>query len=215
MTTIGDELSGKGISWAWYAGGWDDAVADRADKNFQFHHQPFAYFRKYTKDTPGRLEHLKDAKDFIWALMEGEKHVPAVVFYKPSGELNEHPGYANVLEGDAHLGRVLHMIEQSPIWSKSIVIVTFDENGGYWDHVPPPTIDPWVPRRARADGDHLALRQEGLYRPQNLRYDRDLEAYRDTLRARVSRRPRLEVQGPDQRLRLRRPSARAGLQTLD
>ena len=37
------------------------------------------------------------------------------------------------------------MIEQSPIWSKSIVIVTFDENGGYWDHVPPPKIDRWGP----------------------------------------------------------------------
>jgi phospholipase C len=67
------------------------------------------------------------------------------VFYKPAPELNEHPGYANVLEGDEHLGRVLHMNEQSPIWSNSIVIVTFDENGGYWDHVPPPKIDRWGP----------------------------------------------------------------------
>ena len=37
------------------------------------------------------------------------------------------------------------MIEQSPFWSKSIVIVTFDENGGFWDHVPPPVIDRWGP----------------------------------------------------------------------
>ena len=52
---------------------------------------------------------------------------------------------ANVLEGDEHLGQVLHLIEQSPIWSNTVVIVTFDENGGYWDHVPPPKIDKWGP----------------------------------------------------------------------
>jgi phospholipase C len=40
---------------------------------------------------------------------------------------------------------LLSKIEQSPIWSKSIVILTFDENGGYWDHVPPPKIDRWGP----------------------------------------------------------------------
>ena len=50
-----------------------------------------------------------------------------------------------MLEGDKHLDKVLRKIERSPIWSKSIVIVTFDENGGYWDHVPPPKIDRWGP----------------------------------------------------------------------
>ena len=35
--------------------------------------------------------------------------------YKPIGELNEHPEYANVLEGDEHLDQVLHLIEQSPM----------------------------------------------------------------------------------------------------
>ena len=145
METIGDELTANGIDWAWYGGGWDDAVAGHASKLFQYHHHPFAYFAKYAEGTDGRRDHLKDARDFIWALMEGEEHVPAVVFYKPSAELNEHPGYANVLKGDEHLGRVLCKIEQSPIWSKSIVIVTFDENGGFWDHVPPPVIDRWGP----------------------------------------------------------------------
>ncbi|MGA9604649.1 MAG: acid phosphatase [Methyloceanibacter sp.] len=143
MPTIGDELSGKGIDWAWYAGGWDDAVAGHPDKNFQTHHQPFAYFKKYAANTEGRSRHLKDARDFVWQVINGT--LPPVAFYKPIGELNEHPGYANVLEGDEHLGQLLHLIEQSPIWSTSIVIVTFDENGGYWDHVPPPVIDRWGP----------------------------------------------------------------------
>ena len=141
VPTIGSRLSDKRITWTWYSGGWDDAVAGNPSKDFQFHHQPFAYFDNY-KDLM-RDGHLKDGRDFIWDLVHGT--VPKVVFYKPIGELNEHPEYANVLEGDEHLGEVLRLIEQSPIWSKSIVIVTFDENGGYWDHVPPPKIDRWGP----------------------------------------------------------------------
>src|SRR5262249_39127778 len=40
MATIGDRLSEKGISWAWYSEGWDDAMAGHPDPLFQFHHQP-------------------------------------------------------------------------------------------------------------------------------------------------------------------------------
>jgi len=109
MTTIGDELSDKGISWAWYSGGWDNAVKGQPDRDFQYHHQPFAYFRKYAPEQPGR-EHLKDAQKFL-DLIEGkagpEEKLPQVVFYKPIGELYEHPGYADVLEGDKHLEEVL------------------------------------------------------------------------------------------------------------
>jgi acid phosphatase len=141
MPTIGSRLSEKKISWAWYSGGWDDAVAGHPSKEFQFHHQPFAYFDNYEELM--RERHLLDARDFIWDIVHDT--LPQVVFYKPIGELNEHPGYANVLQGDEHLGKVLQLIEHSPAWSKSIVIVTFDENGGYWDHVPPPKIDQWGP----------------------------------------------------------------------
>jgi phospholipase C len=72
MDMIGDELTAKGIDWAWYGGGWDDAVAGHASKLFQYHHHPFAYFAKYAEGTDGRRDHLKDAKDFIWGLMEGK-----------------------------------------------------------------------------------------------------------------------------------------------
>lgn len=141
VPTIGSRLSDKNISWAWYSGGWDDAVAGQASKDFQFHHQPFAYFDNYKELMSQR--HLLDARDFIWDIVHDT--LPQVVFYKPIGELNEHPGYANVLAGDDHLDRVLRLIEQSKLWPKSIVVVTFDENGGYWDHVPPPKIDQWGP----------------------------------------------------------------------
>ena len=51
--TIGDRLDAKGVNWAYYAGGWDDAVGKR-DPLFQFHHQPFAYFANYALACPAR-----------------------------------------------------------------------------------------------------------------------------------------------------------------
>ena len=141
--TIGDRLDEKGIDWAWYSGGWDAAVAGKPGPLFQFHHQPFAYFTNTALGTPGAKAHLKDEVDFVDGIEKGT--LPPVVFFKPSGEDNEHPGYASVLAGEYHTALLLRLIERSPLWKDSAVIVTYDENGGLWDHVAPPAIDRWGP----------------------------------------------------------------------
>jgi acid phosphatase len=43
------------------------------------------------------------------------------------------------------VGDVLDRLEKDPQWGKMAVIVTYDENGGFWDHVPPPRRDRWGP----------------------------------------------------------------------
>lgn len=143
LPTIGDRLSDADISWAWYAGGWNDARAGKPSRLFQYHHQPFSYFRNYIEGTQASVEHLKDSQDFFDELAAGV--LPAVSFFKPIGELNMHPGYASVNSGDEYIANLLDKIEQSPLFASTVVIVTFDENGGYWDHVAPPKIDRWGP----------------------------------------------------------------------
>jgi acid phosphatase len=143
MPTIGDRLTEKGIDWAWYSGGWNDALAGHPDPLFQFHHQPFIYFKSYADGTEAKAQHLKDYRDFERALAAGT--LPPVSFYKPIGALNQHPGYAEVMAGDQHLADVLAKIEASPIWKNTVIIITADEHGGYWDHVPPPVVDRWGP----------------------------------------------------------------------
>jgi phospholipase C len=143
MRTIGDALSEKGVSWAWYSGGWNDALAGKADSRFQYHHQVFAYFEKYGDGAPARQEHLKDETDLMAALDGGT--LPAVVFWKPIGEFNEHPGYTDTLSGDRHVADVVDKIRKSRMWRSTAIIVTYDENGGFWDHVPPPKGDRWGP----------------------------------------------------------------------
>ena len=143
MPTIGDRLSEKGIAWVWYSGGWDDALAGHADSRFQFHHQPFAYFAKYGDESVEKAQHLKDEKQMMTDIAAGT--LPAVTFFKPIGAQNEHPGYASVLEGDTHIAELIKAIQASPVWKDSVIIVTYDENGGLWDHVAPPVIDKWGP----------------------------------------------------------------------
>ena len=157
--TIGDTLSAKKISWAWYAGAWKQALVDGSQApdakrtvihtnkpgtiNFQPHHQPFNYYARFAPGTKDRELHLLDGEDFLHAIDEGS--LPQVSFYKPAGQFNEHPGYTDVLTGDQHLDGVLKRIKQSPIWPKTAVIITYDENGGFWDHVAPPKGDRWGP----------------------------------------------------------------------
>ena len=50
------------------------------------------------------------------------------------------------MSGDEHIADVLAKLRASPQWTDMLVIVTYDENGGYWDHVPPPTGRGWGDR---------------------------------------------------------------------
>ncbi len=139
---IGDRLSAKGISWNWYSGGWDDAEAGEAGALFQYHHQPFNYFAAYAPGKPGR-KHLKDEKRFIAAAKHGT--LPTVSFVKPYGAENEHPGYASEANGSDHLVDLLKTIRSGPDAKDTLVVVTYDEFGGQWDHVSPPKVDRWGP----------------------------------------------------------------------
>jgi phospholipase C len=158
--TIGDTLSAKNVSWAWYSGGWNAALADgrrpagekrtiiytRADGsiNFQPHHQPFNYYQRFAPGTPDRTQHLKDGDDLSADIDAGK--LPQVSFYKPVGRLNQHPSYTDLMSGDAHIADLLQRLKKSPQWPGMLVIVTYDENGGFWDHVPPPTGNGWGDR---------------------------------------------------------------------
>ncbi len=148
--TIGDLLSAKKISWAWYGGAWDAALSGNNGvpvPNFQYHHQPFNYFASMAPGTAERAKHLKDGglagAEFIKAIDMGA--LEQVVFYKPQGNLNEHAGYADVQAGDAHIADVISHLKKSPQWKHMVIIVTYDENGGFWDHVAPPKGDRWGP----------------------------------------------------------------------
>jgi acid phosphatase len=147
QATIGDKLTAKGINWKWYAGAWAKASSDRTViynntvPNFQAHHHPFNYYAIMDPSAKAadRAAHLKDYNDFIADAAAGT--LPAVTFYKPEGDVNQHAGYAGVAQGDAHIADVITKLQASPQWNNMVIIVTYDENGGFWDHVAPPKGD--------------------------------------------------------------------------
>jgi len=71
--------------------------------------------------------------------------LPSVTFYKPQGNLNQHPGSSTVALGDAHIAAVVAALEKSPQFARMLIVVTYDENGGFWDHARVPKGDRWGP----------------------------------------------------------------------
>jgi len=127
---IGDKLSKKNIDWAWYGGAWQATIDEYKDSgaipkipNFQYHHQPFNYFKRQgPENSAERSKRLRDgglgdesSTNKFLADAEAGK-LPAVTFYKPQGNLNMHAGYADVASGDRHIVRALKVLQQSPQW---------------------------------------------------------------------------------------------------
>jgi phospholipase C len=172
--TIGDLLDGASVPWVWYAGGWNAALAaagipsletpsgpgtaPAADGigayEFQFHHQPFTYFANWGgtanaggvgKNPPNgkwAMNHnLQDEQDFVAAAAAGT--LPAVSFVKPL--YDEHPNYTTEADSQNHTVQLINAVMNGPNAGDSVVIVTYDENGGFFDHVAPPVIDSWGP----------------------------------------------------------------------
>jgi acid phosphatase len=134
--TIGDRLTAKGIDWAWYSGGWSNAngnvggpgwtngttpgtctdsatIPDAvyphcANAVFQFHHQPFNYYARFTTANPAgranRAAHLRDEVEFMSLSKTSRARckLRRVSFVKPLGQENEHPGYASEWTGNDH-----------------------------------------------------------------------------------------------------------------
>jgi acid phosphatase len=159
QTTMGDLLTGKGIDWAWYATDWDAATVDgmvpagsthtviyapsgpRGSPDFQTHHHPYNYYAAFDPAThaSARNAHLKDYNDLLSDIGAGT--VPPVAWYKPTGALNQHPGYANIDDADNHIADLVAKLQAGPQWKHMVIIVTYDEYGGQWDHVAAPKGD--------------------------------------------------------------------------
>jgi hypothetical protein len=127
-------------------------VPNTVDPLFQWHHQPFAYFEKSkpfdATQSDGRnpyaAAHLQDEANFYADIANGT--LPSVSFVKFLGPDNEHPGYATLQEGQQHVADLVASVQSNPVlWAHTAIIITYDEHGGRWDHVPAPSRDIWGP----------------------------------------------------------------------
>jgi phospholipase C len=149
---IGDRLAAAGSSWAWYNQGWN-AVKPWATKTafgagdgsavvdtwamYIPHHNPFQYFPSWFDNV--KAGRMRDAEDFFADAKAGR--LPAVSFIKAAGVDDEHPANSAPRPGEQWVMRLLKAIGDSPQWGKTAVVITYDEGGGFWDHVAPPRPD--------------------------------------------------------------------------
>jgi phospholipase C len=149
---IGDRLNAASLSWAWYNEGWNavkpwalktafgpgdgSIVVDTPDL-YVSHHNPFQYYPSWFGNV--KAGHMRDSEDFVDDLKTGR--LPNVSFIKATGGRDEHPANSAPRWGEEWVMSLLKAVGNSPLWERSAVVVTYDEGGGFWDHVAPPNPD--------------------------------------------------------------------------
>src|SRR5215472_6191584 len=144
LRTIGDALNEKGISWAYYGGGFNAAVrvannptdTDPVDILIKTNYcdicNTFSYTKSIMGDPAQRSAHIKDAIDFFAALDQGD--LPAVSYVKPDSIVDGHPASSTLDLFEAMVQNIVDKLKAHPdLFAKTAFFVTFDEGGGYWD----------------------------------------------------------------------------------
>jgi phospholipase C len=154
LRNIGDALIEKNISWAYYGGAYNAAVALSNDAvaagstNFTAFAgsdlpnaigvaycqicNPFQYSTSIMANPAVRTAHIKDTADLITAIQTNT--LPAVSFGKPDGLLDGHPSSSKVDLFEAYSLNVLQALDANPeLKAETAVLITWDEAGGYWD----------------------------------------------------------------------------------
>jgi phospholipase C len=141
--TIGEALNEKGISWAYYGGAYNAAVAFQHDPSST---DPFkkigaAYcticnFESYATaimgDPAQRAAHIKDATDFFAAI--DNETLPAVSFVKPDALIDGHPASSKLDLFEGMVKKTVdHLMARPDLFADTALIITFDEGGGYYD----------------------------------------------------------------------------------
>jgi phospholipase C len=123
---VGDQMTQKGVPWAAYQ---EDLGNCSAYKPL---HDPFQYFTS----TQGLT---KDFSQFTTDLNAGK--LPSVSFIFPNNRDDMHPGFGPITNGITFLDTLIKQVQASTVWGSTAVVVVWDAGGGWYDHVPPPTMD--------------------------------------------------------------------------
>ncbi len=124
--TIFDALDADGrYDWRIYAGGeFPNVAALKGINNFEVR-----AFRDFAADVV--------APDYQPGYTFIEPNYGDVVFSTFRGGNSQHP-MDDVTNGEALIKSVYESLRRSPLWPTSLLIITYDEHGGFYDHVPPP-----------------------------------------------------------------------------
>ncbi|HEV8565392.1 MAG TPA: alkaline phosphatase family protein [Actinomycetota bacterium] len=126
--TEGDLLTEAGLDWAYYA-----AEPDQLGYIWS----AYAAVR-HIRETDQWDEHVLPVDDVVRDIRTDR--LPPVTWITPRYELSEHPQY-NFCLGENWSTRVIDAVMRSPMWENTAIFITWDDYGGFYDHVAPPQVD--------------------------------------------------------------------------
>jgi phospholipase C len=89
----------------------------------------------------GQVENVQSLNNFYTAVHQTEScGLPNVTWIDPNAEVSEHPP-ASVQRGQAYVTTLVNAIMRSPCWQSTAIFLSWDDWGGFYDHVRPPAID--------------------------------------------------------------------------
>ncbi len=129
MRNIGDVMSAGGVAWKWYSGGRNDGK--KTDNEYCAMCDTLSYFTS-TMTGPDRAN-LHDLQQFYVDVKDAATF-PAVSVIAPYDSISGHPGYAMEPSFDELAHGVIDRVKSNPaLWKNTVILVTFDEGGGYYD----------------------------------------------------------------------------------
>jgi phospholipase C len=125
--TVFDQLEAKGISWRYY----------HVPSSF---HAPLPTYFKGINSNKAMLDRVIPMDRLLPEIRSGDFAQVTYVDPSDSGTISEHPAQ-NVSRGESWTQTVIEALMSSTDWSTTAIFLTWDESGGFYDHVPPPQVD--------------------------------------------------------------------------
>ncbi|HEV2374271.1 MAG TPA: alkaline phosphatase family protein [Streptosporangiaceae bacterium] len=114
-------------------------------KNYNFHapanYSILALFKKWATGGPSN-ELNQSISQFMSDCANNT--LPQVSFITEAPPYDEHPT-ANVRTGESMIKSIVTAVQKSAAWSSTAILVTYDEGGGFFDHIAPPKLDAFGP----------------------------------------------------------------------
>jgi phospholipase C len=142
LLTIFDRLEERGISWKFYVQNYDPNINYRTSSQYsgnrasQIIWVPLLNIARFLDD-PKLASHIVDLNEYYTDLENGT--LPAVAYIAPSGASEHPPG--SIRSGQKFVKALIQALMRSDAWDSSAFLLTYDDWGGWYDHVPPPQVD--------------------------------------------------------------------------
>jgi phospholipase C len=134
-------LHEHGVSWSYYVGDdtcFFDPCGERGPNRTVAQQNPLPWFT--TVRQTHQLRNIRGHEEYFDAAADGT--LPSVSWVMPYSGVGEHPGAGEpVWKGQRHVTRIINAAMRGPDWEETAIFLTWDDWGGFYDHVEPPRVD--------------------------------------------------------------------------